>query len=109
MVDKDIRLKLTSSGITTQSGRKVLLRGVGIGGCLNMENFITGYPGTESAHRSAIRNVVGEEKYNILFLSLINNFFNEGDASFLKSHKLNLVRILPGIGTQNGPLKGGFA
>ena len=29
----------------------VVLRGFGLGGWMNMENFITGYPGTESQQR----------------------------------------------------------
>lgn len=37
---------LTTKGtsIVNSNGREVLLRGFGLGGWMNMENFITGYP-----------------------------------------------------------------
>jgi len=37
----------------TRSGRSIVLRGVGLGGWMNMENFITGYPATETLQRAA--------------------------------------------------------
>jgi endoglucanase len=39
----------------------VVLRGFGLGGWMNMENFITGYAGTESQQRRALRAVLGDE------------------------------------------------
>ena len=32
-----------------------------------MENFITGYPGHESEMRDAMKDVLGEEKYEYFF------------------------------------------
>ncbi|HYK71090.1 MAG TPA: glycoside hydrolase family 5 protein [Streptosporangiaceae bacterium] len=71
----------------------VQLRGCGVGGWLNMENFITGYPGTESAHRQALRRVLGPDRYALLFDSLLTNFFGPDDAQFLASLGFNCVRI----------------
>ncbi len=93
MNNSEIRLKLDGNRICTLSGKKLMLRGVGAGGCLNMENFITGYPATESLHREAIKKELGEEKYSILFDSIISNFFGKEDAEFLASNNMNLVRI----------------
>jgi endoglucanase len=41
----------------------VVLRGFGLGGWMNMENFITGYPANEEVQRAAVREVLGQEKY----------------------------------------------
>ena len=50
---------LTTRGthIETRDGERVHLRGVGLGGWMNMENFITGYPANESLMRAAVRVV----------------------------------------------------
>jgi hypothetical protein len=34
---------------------------------VNMENFITGYPGHEHQMRKALRKVLGQEKYEHFF------------------------------------------
>ncbi len=34
---------------------------------MNMENFITGFPGHEHEHRAALLEVLGLEKYNFFF------------------------------------------
>src|SRR5690606_26020273 len=42
-------------------GRPIRLRGVCIGGWLNMENFITGYAANETLMRAKVRAVLGDE------------------------------------------------
>ena len=54
-------LTVRDGAITDGSGHRVILRGYNIGGWMNMENFLTGYPGTESQHRRALRRVLGPE------------------------------------------------
>jgi hypothetical protein len=39
----------------------------GLGGHMNMENFITGFPGHEHEHRAAMLEVLGQEKYEFFF------------------------------------------
>jgi hypothetical protein len=34
---------------------------------MNMENFITGFPGHEHEHRAAMLEVLGQEKYGFFF------------------------------------------
>jgi len=46
---------------------------VGLGGHMNMENFITGFPGHEHEHRAAMLEVLGPEKYNFFFDKVILN------------------------------------
>jgi endoglucanase len=53
-------LSVRGGRIVGPHGQTVTLRGYNVGGWLNMENFITGYPGTESRHRQALRRVLGQ-------------------------------------------------
>lgn len=75
------------------SGATVVLTGVGLGGWLNMENFITGYPATESQQRAALRRVLGEEGYRRFFDRFLTDFFAAADAGYIASLGLNSVRI----------------
>jgi endoglucanase len=43
-MNDDILLQTSGMQIATRSGQPITLRGVGLGGWMNMENFITGYP-----------------------------------------------------------------
>jgi endoglucanase len=74
-------------------GDPVRLRGVGLGGWLNMENFITGYPANESMMRAAVRRVLGQEKYELFFDRLLTAFFGDADARLLADTGLNSVRL----------------
>jgi hypothetical protein len=49
------------------SGEKVILKGAGLGGHLNMENFITGFSGHEHQHRAALLSALGPAKYKFFF------------------------------------------
>jgi endoglucanase len=71
----------------------VILRGLGLGGWMNMENFITGYPGTESQQRRALRRVLGEEGYTRFFDRFLSAFFTDEDAAFLASLGVNSLRV----------------
>jgi endoglucanase len=86
-------LRTSGDRIVTSDSEPVRLRGCGVGGWLNMENFITGYPATESAHRQALRRVLGADRYALLFGSLLASFFGPADAEFLASLGFNCVRI----------------
>jgi endoglucanase len=74
-------------------GEPVVLRGYGLGGWMNMENFITGYPGTESQQRKALRRVLGDDGYRRFFDRFLEVFFTDDDAALLASLGLNSLRI----------------
>ena len=74
-------------------GVTVRLRGVGLGGWMNMENFITGYAANESLMRSAVRDVLGNDRYELFFDRLLTAFFGDGDAELLAGLGMNCVRI----------------
>lgn len=71
----------------------VLLRGCNIGGWMNMENFLTGYPGTETQHRRALLNALGRDRYELFFDRFMRSFFAHDDAAYLASLGLNSVRL----------------
>lgn len=86
---------LTTHGgqITDQTGQSIRLRGFGLGGWMNMENFITGYPGNEEGQRQALRAVLGEARYRLFFDCFLRDFFTKADAQFIQSLGLNLLRL----------------
>jgi endoglucanase len=71
----------------------VRLKGTNIGGWLNMENFITGYAGNETMMRAAVREVLGDDSYELFFERLLSAFYADADAAFLAETGLNCVRI----------------
>ncbi|MBB6351000.1 cellulase family glycosylhydrolase [Nonomuraea muscovyensis] len=86
-------LHVSGSQLRAPDGTPVRLRGVGLGGWLNMENFITGYPANESSMRAAVRDVLGEDRAELFFDRLLTSFFTESDAALLAGLGMNCVRI----------------
>jgi aryl-phospho-beta-D-glucosidase BglC (GH1 family) len=89
----DAFLSVRGQELVNAAGNVVRLRGFGLGGWMNMENFITGYPGNEEAVRDALRTVLGDEKYNRFFDRFLHAFFGPEDAAFIRSLGLNLLRL----------------
>lgn len=92
-MSNDVFLQTKGMDIVTKSGKKVMLKGVGLGGWMNMENFITGYPATESLQRKALKKALGEQGYRRFFDTFLDVFFGEADAKFLADHGMNCVRL----------------
>ncbi len=86
-------LKTKLNRILNQTGQTITLRGVGLGGWMNMENFITGFPANEEAFRKVVYRALGVEKADLFFDRYLENFFSEEDALFIHSLGLNLVRL----------------
>lgn len=86
-------LRVSGRNIVDEAGQPVTLRGCGLGGWMNMENFITGYPGTEGQLREGLRKILGEARSERFLELLLSNFFERDDATFLKSAGLNSLRI----------------
>ena len=74
-------------------GQTVVLRGLGLGGWMNMENFITGYAGSESQMRRALTRVLGPAAAAAYFDRLLEVFFTDEDAAYLGSLGVNSLRI----------------
>ncbi|KAJ3501139.1 hypothetical protein NLJ89_g9476 [Agrocybe chaxingu] len=86
-------LKVVGTKIVNEQGEEVILRGAGLGGWMNMENFISGYPGCEHQIREALAEAIGQEKSDLFFDKFLEYFFQEEDAIFFKSLGLNCIRI----------------
>lgn len=88
------------SGFLTVKGTKivnangpVILTGAANGGHLNMENFITGYPGHETEHKKVIEKKIGKEKFEYFFEKFYEYFWTEEDAKLYQSLGFNCLRI----------------
>ena len=86
-------LKVAGDRLVDAAGRHVVLRGYNIGGHLNMENFLTGFPSTESLQRAAMLRALGPERYALFFDRFMDAFFADDDAAYLASLGLNHVRV----------------
>jgi endoglucanase len=86
-------LRAQGKAILGVHGEPVRLRGVCVGGWLNMENFITGFPANESLMRAAVRGAIGPERYEMFFERFLTSFFGERDVAFLAELGLNSIRV----------------
>ncbi|MEV5896611.1 glycoside hydrolase family 5 protein [Nonomuraea fuscirosea] len=86
-------LHVSGTHLVRDDDTPVRLRGVGLGGWMNMENFITGYPANETSMRHAVRSVLGDDRAELFFDRLLTSFFTERDAALLAGLGVNCVRI----------------
>jgi endoglucanase len=86
-------LKVSQNQIHNSIGEVVSLHGIGLGGWMNMENFITGFPANENAFRQVVHRSLGKKKADFLFDRYLEYFFTDEDAKFIRSLGLNLVRL----------------
>ncbi len=86
-------LSVEGATLTSGEGKPISLRGYNVGGWLNMENFLTGYPSSESNFRAALKEAFGPSKYDLFFETFYESFFGDEDAAYLSSLGMNSVRI----------------
>ncbi|MCC7371871.1 MAG: glycoside hydrolase family 5 protein [Chloroflexi bacterium] len=86
-------LRVTGGQIVESSGAPIALRGTCVGGWMNMEDFINGYPGSEHGLRSAITSMLGTAKAEFFFERLLDHFFTEDDVVFMKQCGATVVRL----------------
>ncbi|MDR7384902.1 glycoside hydrolase family 5 protein [Promicromonospora iranensis] len=86
-------LTVRGTDLVDEGGTPVRLAGVGLGGWMNLENFITGYPGTEGNLRRLLLDRMGRESYDAFFDAFYTDFFDDADAAHLAALGLNSVRI----------------
>ena len=87
------KLSVNKNQIVDSLGQPVYLRGVCVGGWMNMENFINGYPGSEHGIREALAHEIGEGKAQIFFDRWLDYFFAEEDVAYIASLGANVVRL----------------
>jgi hypothetical protein len=88
------------SGILQAKGREIVegdrpvrLRGVNLGGWLEIEDYMIGLPWTEWKMREQFKAVLGEEKYNAFFDAFDESYIAEVDIAFLAKQGFNFVRF----------------
>ena len=86
-------LQVKNGVITNGKGNPVRLRGTCVGGWMNMENFINGYPGTEHGIRAAMSAVLGAGKAQFFFDRLLDYFLAEEDIAFIKQCGATAIRL----------------
>ncbi len=85
-------LQVRNDQIVDEIGRAIRLRGACIGGWMNMENFIDGYPGAEHTLRATMADVLGPSRAHFLFERWHDYFLAEEDIAFIKACGANVVR-----------------
>ncbi|MBS0446040.1 MAG: glycoside hydrolase family 5 protein [Proteobacteria bacterium] len=58
-----------------------------------MENFLTGFPSTESLQTDAMKRALGDERYALFFDRFVDAYFSDDDARYLAGLGMNHVRI----------------
>ncbi|MDL2319387.1 glycoside hydrolase family 5 protein [Eubacteriales bacterium OttesenSCG-928-A19] len=86
-------LQVRDGKVVDTSGKPVYLRGTCVGGWMNMEDFINGYPGTEGNIRRHMTKVLGEKRAQFFFECLLDAFFNEDDIRFIAEQGATCVRL----------------
>lgn len=86
-------LKVAGDRIVDDAGATVRLTGFGLGGLLNLEDFISGYPGNEEALRRHLLKRMGRGAYDAFFDAYERAFFDQADAAYIASLGLNSVRV----------------
>ncbi len=86
-------LQVSGNQIINSLHEPVYLRGVCVGGWMNMEEFINGYPGSEHGTRMRLAEVLGKEKGDYFFDKMLDYFFGEDDVIYLKSLGATVVRL----------------
>jgi aryl-phospho-beta-D-glucosidase BglC (GH1 family) len=86
-------LRVSGSQIVDEQGQEVRLRGVSLGGWLNQENFITGFPGNEAAMRRAVEMELGRERAAFFFERFLSYFITEADLRYIRSLGLSVIRV----------------
>lgn len=70
------------------AGKKLVLRGIGVGSWLNLEHFMVGLPGIDGMIRSAL-----EARMPGTIQRFTSCFFTDEDAAYLTSLGVNFIRV----------------
>ena len=86
-------LQVQNGKIVDAQANPVRLRGVCVGGWMNMEHFINGYPGDEHGLRATVAGVLGSQTAQFFFDRMLDYFWDEQDVAFLKRCGATVVRL----------------
>jgi endoglucanase len=86
-------LSVKKDRIVDRQGKAVFLRGFAVGGWMNLEHFMNGYPGAEHQLRAVMAQELGEQKAQFFFNRLLDTFFTEEDVIFIRSLGASVIRL----------------
>lgn len=86
-------LRVKGNQIVDQQNHPFKLRGTCVGGWMNMEEFINGYPGAEHQLRATMAARLGAAKTDFFFERMMDYFFAEEDAAYLVDLGATVVRL----------------
>ena len=86
-------LRVRGSEVIDDTNTPVYLKGFCVGGFMNMENFINGFPGQESSLRSEVARVLGKGKARFFFDRLLDNFLAADDIIHMANIGANCLRV----------------
>jgi hypothetical protein len=86
-------LQVSQDRIVDAQGEPIQLRGVCVGGWMNMESFINGFPGAEHTQREIMTEMLGPHKARFFYDRWLDIFFAEEDVAFIRSLGANVVRL----------------
>ena len=86
-------LHVKGNQVVTAAGRPFRLRGPSLGGWMNLENFINGYPGIESSLRDTFAATLGTGRADFFFKRLIHHFFTEKDVELIRECGSTVIRL----------------
>jgi hypothetical protein len=75
------------------NGKRVELKGVGLGNWLMLEHFMFGMPGSEVQIRQAVSETYGVESSEMFWDAYYENYMGEEDIRFVQECGMNHVRI----------------
>lgn len=76
-----------------RNGKKISLKGIGIGNYLMLEYFMIGLHGTDSQIKDIIISLYGPEKAARFWDTYYQTFLNEEDFKFFKQIGINTIRL----------------
>lgn len=94
--DNKAFLKTEGKEIVNGEGRKVLLRGIGLGGWMLQEPYmlqLSKVAGTQTEIRQKITELIGEEGCSGFYKAYLDNMITERDIDSLKAWGFNSVRL----------------
>ena len=89
---KDGFIKISGENFTL-NGKKIVLKGFGVGSWMNLEHFMIGLPGTDHQIKQAFTEIYGAENAESFFDSFLLNFLDENDFKFFNSLGVNVLRL----------------
>ena len=86
-------LRPRGDAFVTPDGTPVPLRGAAVGGWMNLENFINGYPGSASDLRVVLAEHLGARRASFFLDRLADHVLAEEDIAFLAAQGATALRL----------------